>query len=100
MLPKSQVKQAGKKTEHWHANAASAQCVANVKSNADIAPATDVGECCGLTGDLRGEIAAHAAASTLTKEQLHEVVLVCPHCGSEHIDNGAYSTINHLWHKC
>ena len=33
----------------------------------------------------------HAAASTLTKEQLREVVYVCPHCGSEHIDNGVYT---------
>ena len=32
--------------------------------------------------------------------QLHKVVLVCPHCRSEHIDNGVYSMFNHQWHQC
>ena len=51
----------------------------------------------GVTGDQHGQVAAHAAAKLVT-EQLCKVILVCPYCGSEHIDNGVYSMFNHQWH--
>ena len=58
------------------------------------------GDCCdGVTGDWRGQVVVHAAAKLATS-QLRKVVLVCLHCGSEHIDNGVYSMFNHQWHQC
>ena len=44
-----------------------------------------------------GQVAVHAADKLVT-EQLRKVVVVFPHCRSEHIDNGVYSMFNHQWH--